>query len=235
MKSKKLSRILAGLLAFGGIVLMAGCQSADKSQAYTPANETTVTIYTEASTGSKRGTATIGIANNTIYNVDEVKVTYTVYDDGGQVIGDEGRTTLLPTYVQHGVAGYITYIFDATSVGPDAAAATVKVTKVEVTHFQSLWDSYIVGWIMAIVIVGISLIFSAFEIFRSGWTKESLAQFMREKTASALITLGLVALICLIPLMFSSWVTTLILVGSFAASVVCAGLMTIIKVATIKK
>lgn len=231
MKRKSFKALFAGLLMAIGAVAMTGCQTADHS-AVVPTQECKVQILTDG-TGNKFAEVVLGIANPSIYNVTQVEITWQAYEDTTPI--GEPQTDPLNVYVGHGVGGYVKYRLDVDPAGPYSDVTMVHITKTNVSKYQSLFETYMAPFIIMFVVVGLSLCFFAFEIFRKGLTAEYLANRMREKLASYLTILALTILICLIPLMFSSWVTTLILVGGFLVSFLLCGLMALIRMAFAKK
>lgn len=234
MKKKSLKVLLAGLLMGIGAFALSGCQTTDYS-AVVPTQECKVTIMQDQGTGNKYAEVVLGIANPTIYNVTEISVTWAAYEEDSDTPITAPSTDAIGVYVSHGVGGYVAYRLNIDPHGPYKDAASVKISKAEATKYMSLFDTYMAPFIISFVLVGFSLIFFAFEIFRGGLTAEYLRTRMKEKLASYLTILALTILICLIPLMFSSWVTTVILVCGFAASFLLCGLMALIRMAFIKK
>ena len=88
--------------------------------------------------------------------------------------------------------------------------------------------------IVGICLASISILLFAIELFRKGLSKVELKEMFNAHIFSELTILGLVLVICLIPLIFSSWVTTVILLGAFVASILVAGLLTLIRMSTAK-
>lgn len=234
MKSKSLKILLAGLLMGVGAFAMTACQTTEHT-AVVPTQECSVKILTEGDPTSpkKYAEVVIGVANPTVYNVKQIEITWQAYD-GLDPLGSPS-TDQLDVFVGHGVGGYVAYRLNVDPAGPYRTATSVTIKEARVTKYQTLFETYMAPFIISFVLVGFSLVFFAFEIFRGGLTKEYLANRMREKLASYLIILALCILICLIPLMFSSWVTTLILVGGFVASFVLCGVMALIRLAFVKE
>lgn len=230
----KLNKFLLSLVCLGGIFGMTACETAEHN-ATIPADQCEVRIVEDSMTGDKTAVVVLGIKNDTIYNINAVELHYAVYYEDAPVPGLEHvvERVDLDFKIRHGVRGYISY-----TVPVDAAldADYVKILKeTHVIGYDSLWQTYMAPFIIAIVISGIALIFFAIEIFAKGLTKEDVQQMFKDKLASMLVTFGLLIIICLIPLMFSTWVVTLILLGGFIGTALLSGAMTLIKLVTLKK
>jgi len=225
----KFGKILLSLLCLGGVLGMTGCQSADHT-AKVPTQECSVKIEVNAQTGEKTGLVTLGIVNDTIYNMLETEITYQCYV--GETPYESPIKATVSTPVRHGAAGYLVYTVE---VEKSSLVTYVKITDTKVTKYQTLWQTYMVPFIIMFVVSGIALIFFAVEIFAKGLSKETVKEMFKARLASSLFTLGLILVICLIPLMFSSWVVTLILLGGFAGTLLLSGLMTLIRMAAAKR
>lgn len=242
MKRKTLSKLLVGLLAFGGVFAMASCESTNKADASIPATQTKVEVTETSSGGDKQKFASVYLViyNNTIYDIKGEMFTYDICDKTGAPIEDlsdiQERTY---GYIRHGVNGAVAYTVKFDKTNPTVLLhfdeiGSVHIKDITITEFANVWDTYIAAWIVGICIVGFSVIFFAFDIFRAGWTKDALEARMKEKIASTIVFLLIFLIICMIPLMFASWVPTLILLGAFAGSIVLCGIMTGIKKLTVK-
>jgi len=227
MKSK-FGKFLLSLLCVGGIFGLTACQSAGHT-ATVPVDQCEVKIIRDEQTDEKTAVVTLGINNNTIYNTSEITISYQCYsgDDKYEAV----QTEKLPIGIRHGAAGYLSYTVKVEKTSP---VTGVKITKAEITGYQSLWDTYVVSFILMFIAVGVALVFFGVEIFAKGLTKEDVKEVFKERLGSTMFTLGLVLLICMIPLMFSSWVVTLILLGGFVGTILLSGVMTLIKMATVK-
>ena len=173
-------------------------------------------------------------------NLEEISIDYKVLDAYGDTIYD---TETDPTsidggqpaaiYVRHGVGGYAPF-----EVKMDVSltnAEKIEIRSGKVTKFYSLWETYMAGFLLVIGLASFGVIFACFDIFRSGQTKQDLVNRLKERFAGVLVTLALVLLICLIPLMFANWVSTVILFGGFAAFLIICGILTAIRYATVKE
>ncbi|MCQ2796811.1 MAG: hypothetical protein MJ213_05920, partial [Bacilli bacterium] len=98
-----------------------------------------------------------------------------------------------------------------------------------VTQLTNVWETYMIWWILMIVISGISLISYSVTIFAKGLSADDLTKIMKQHNASTMITLMFVLIICLFPLMFSGWMVTVILLGGFLADIILAGALTAIR------
>lgn len=224
----KFSKFLLALLMLGGIGL-ASCQKASHT-ASVPTNECQVKIVEDAQTHKRTAVITLGLLNDTIYNVEQVSLTYNVYNGNSVVLLDQKDN--VDIFVRHGVAGYLSYTYQVPN---ELVCDAVKITHTEVTKYSSLFDTYMVPFIVMFVLAGFGIMFFAIDLFKGGITKEGVKELFREKMFSSLTIMALVVLICLIPLMFSSWVVTLILVGGFLGVSLVCGLLTLIRMAFLKK
>ena len=233
MKKKSLKVLLAGLFIGISAFALAGCQTTGHN-AVIPPDGCEVRVVADQATGKKTAVVTLGIANPTIYNITEVELSYDCYKNGVGAPVYTGSDKI-NVFVSHGVGGYISYTLSEDRYPGLASIDYVTFSENKVTKYQTLFETYMAPFIISFVLVGFSLIFFAFEIFRGGLTAEYLRARMKEKLASYLTILALTLLICLIPLMFSSWVTTIILICGFAASFLLCGLMSLLRMAFIKK
>ena len=230
MKKHRFAKFLLSVLLLGGVFGLSACESASKT-ATMPTEQCEVKVIEDSQTHDKKAVVTLCVTNNTIYNVKQVSVEYTVYE--GTKVLYEGNDPV-DLYVRHGVAGYITYSLPIKDKGLQTATSVI-ITHPEVTDYFSFWDTYVVPFVVMFVVAGIALLFAAIDIFTKQWTKEGLREMLREKLSLYLIIFAMTILICLIPLMFSNWVVTLILVGGFVGVALLTGVMTAIKVAISKK
>lgn len=227
MKKHRFAKFLLSVLLLGGVFGLSACESASKT-ATMPTEQCEVKVIEDSNTHDKKAVVTLCVSNNTIYNVKQVSVAYIVYAGTEEIYKGEDPVDL---YVRHGVAGYVTYSFPVKEL---KTATSVKITRTEVTDYFSFWDTYVVPFVVMFVVAGIALLFAAIDIFTKQWTKEGLKEMLREKLSLYLIIFAMTILICLIPLMFSNWVVTLILVGGFVGVALLTGVMTAIKVAISK-
>jgi len=231
MKLNKLNKFLALCIAGLGVFFMTSCESAERN-AYVDLKQTTVTVYEEQpATGKSYALASIGVVNNTIYNVYAIDLTYQMFDAAKTQIG-ETTTVRTNCFIRHGVAGYL--VFDQkfdTSLG----IKSIEIIEAKPSSYASLWQTYVVPFTIAIIAAVISTIVFGARLFVGGMTREDVKDLFRERLSSTLVTVALVLIICLIPLMFSNWVVTLILVGAVLSTILLSGLLTLIKMATIKK
>lgn len=230
MKKHRFTKFLLSILLLGGVFGLSSCQSAEHN-ATVPVNQCEVKVFKEEGKEDKKAIVTIGVYNNTIYNVKQIEVTYNIYDEAKKPLVTGGVETY-DVFVRHGVAGYISY---SVPVDKTTGAAYAEITAGRVTQYYSLWDTYVAPFIIMIVLGGLALIFAAVDIFRDTWNKESVKELLSEKLSLYLVIFGLTILICLIPLMFSSWVVSLILIGGFVAVALLTALMAGIKLALINK
>ena len=224
MKKSFLKKILIALTAFTGIFVMASCQTTDHN-AIVPSDKCLVDVYEKD--GQKTAVVQIAVSNPTIYNTSELQFTYEALDANDVVLGSEIVT--LPIGIRHGAAGVFAYSYTAKP-GEADNVKKVRITNSSVTAYQSLWQTYMPAFIVAICLASLSVLFFGIEMFRRGITKEMAKEMFAEHIASELTILGLVLIICLIPLIFSSWVTTVILLGGFGAAILLTGLLTLLRI-----
>ena len=224
MKKSFLKKIMIAFTAFAGVFVMASCQTTDHN-ATVPTQYSSVEVYTN-SDGKKVATVTLAVNNPTIYNTTEITFKYDALDATNNVIGSEEVT--LPVGIRHGVAGAFAYAYTAKE-GEAENVAKVKITEAHISGYQTVWQTYMPAFICAIVLASMSVLFFAIELFARKRSKAELKEMFAEHMASEVTILGLVLIICLIPLIFSSWVTTVVLLGAFVASIVVNGLLTLIK------
>ena len=231
MKKSFLKKIMIALTAFTGVFVMASCQSANQSDARIPTQQSSVQIVEQTIDGKneKFADVVLCIENNTIYNIDQASFSYTVhFNDGTEEVVKDELTAKGETIVRHGARGYLAYRLKLTNT-PYANAEKVTITEVKVVGFRSVWETYMPAFICAIVLASMSVLFFCIELFARKRSKAELKEMFAEHMASEITILGLVLIICLIPLIFSSWVTTVVLLSAFVASIVVNGLLTLIK------
>lgn len=230
-KNKLLSKITVGLMAVLGVFMVSSCEKTDHS-AFVPIDESSVKIFEDEGTHERTALVKIGIDNNTIYNVSAISMDYTIYDNSDTVLGTE--SVELELFVRHGIAGFVQYTVKITE--PQYLTATkVVFNHIKVTKYQSLWQTYLLVFIIGILISFISIILFAVQLFNRGLTKEMMRDFIKEKLISLVVISALFLLICFVPLMLSNWVTTVILLGVVGSTVVVDGLLTLVKMAITKK
>lgn len=224
MKKSFLKKIMIALTAFAGVFVMASCQTTEH-KATVPTQYSSIEVYTDQA-GKKVATVTLAVNNPTIYNTTEITFTYEALDATDAKIGEE--TVVLPIGVRHGVSGAFSYAYQAKE-GEADNVAKVRITEAHISGYQTAWQTYMPAFIVAITLAALSVLFFGIELFRRGITRESAKELFAEHLASEMTVLGLVLVICLIPLIFSSWVTTVILLGGFVGAVILAGLLTLIR------
>lgn len=235
MKKNFFMKIMMVCSCFVGAFVMASCQSTSHND---------VRFETEAQydalTNERDPNYTvkiiIGVANPTIFNIKHFNIIYEVFGSKGtETKRVENQLYECDNFViSHGVAGYIgrevliskeeaKTRWDMTNVN------YMKISKIDNIQFQSVWETYIVWWIICLVLLGISTIAFATTIFKKNLSIENAKKLLEAHVASSMTTLLLILLICLIPLMFSGWVVTVMLLGTFAAHFVVAFLLCAIK------
>jgi len=230
MKKGFLKKILAAILLSFTVCGLASCQTADKT-ATIVVERSAVEIFTkESQPGKKYFRTTVGVTNPTIYNVYGFEVYYQAYNSEGAKIGGE-EEVYLQIGVYHGQSGYVYYEGECAS----NLVSQVKITRAGEATYASLWDSYVVPFVIAIICVAFAILFFAIDLFRKKLTFAEVRELLAAKIASSLIVLLLLAIICIIPLLFSSWVVTLIIVGAYLAFILLALALTGIRSLACKK
>lgn len=224
----RFKKLFLGLLLIAGVAGLSSCQSAERN-ATIPTTECEVRIVEDAHSGKRTAVITLGIVNNTIYNVLEEQLTYTVYNDDMPLPGYIDITETVKFPIRHGAQGYISYTYELPPEAPECDY--VKITKTSISKYATLFQTYAVPFVIMFVFAGIAIVFFAIDLFRGGLTKESIKERFKERIASSVTIMALLLIIFLIPLMFSSWVTTLILVGGFVGTGVVCGLLTLLRLA----
>lgn len=229
-KRSFLKKLLLAFTALGGVAAMASCQTTDHN-ANIPVEKCSVNVLTTADGKTKQAQVVIAVQNPTIYNTKAVAFTYQCYDIEGKSVGDP-EVVNFDIGIRHGAAGYFGYTYNASvEANPEVAkVAKVAITEAHISDYYNLWETYMPAFIAMIVIAALSIGFFSFELFRPGHTKATLKELFAEHLASEFTVLGLVLIICLIPLIFSSWVTTVILLGGFGGSLLLTGLLTLIRI-----
>lgn len=230
MKNGFFKKILLGATCLLGVLTMASCQSTSASEAKFIKEQSTCEII-HVNQGETRVRVSLAVINNTIYDIKGGEVQFRVTH------GESSKSEETPFfkienysgfYIPHGVAGYI-----GSEITPDQTKygdiTRVEVAAANVTQLTDVWETYMVWWILMIVLSGISLISYSITIFAKGLSADDLAKIMKQHNASTMITLMFVLIICLFPLMFSGWMVTVILLGGFLADIILAGALTAIR------
>ncbi len=184
----------------------------------------------------KRLRLVICVENPTIYNAVEFAIDYACYDEYDNPI--EGtpeepgsvKDYRIPMGVAHGVRGFVYSEFDTFDNLGKVVLENAKCTK-----YLSVWDTYLAWWIIMICVVGVATIFYSANLFARGLTADDLKRMFAENVASSLVVLGLCLIIAIIPLIFSSWVVTVIILGGYVGFLVLSGGMTAIRLSLAKK
>jgi len=224
----KIRKFFLALVMLGGVVGLGACQKASHT-ARIPANDCEVRVVSDPQ-GKRTAVVTLALVNDTIYNVEGAKLIYNVYDSFGAPIATNQEANL-NIFIRHGVAGYLSYTYN---VEPGIDASYVKITDTKITKYSSLFETYLAPFVVMFTLAFFALLFFAIDLFRGGLTKEGVKELLRERILSSVVILCLALLICLIPLMFSSWVVTLILLGGFVGTGLLCGLLTLIRLAAMK-
>lgn len=227
MKSKQsFWKKLAAFLALGlGVLTMSACQTTNYADAQIYVKESQVSIYTKEETGKRYATISLAVANNTIYNVIDWDINFTVYYTAESGKAPFPTSNVVKMGILHGQAGVVVFAVD--EVPNDVTA--YKITSASAKTFQNIWDSYIGWWIAAIIIVAFSLIFYGIEIFSRGITASDAIDMYKKNIASSICVFLFALIICIFPVFFGAWVPTVILTIALATSILGAGLFTGIK------
>ena len=225
---KKFWKRFLAILGFGVAVLsLSACQSSNRAESTIDTNGSYCSLTYEAD-GTPHCIATICIKNNTIYNVKNYSIT--------AVVIDEHKTELEPvTFVTewgcaHGFSGYVTFAPFRLENPAYKNATGVKIIDASPCSFQDVWETYMPWWIITITVFSIATLFYAFELFGAHHSKEEIIESFKGHMATMLVSMLIVFLICFIPLMFSSWVVSVILLGGFGAFAVVSGLLSFCKI-----
>ncbi|MCQ2787037.1 MAG: hypothetical protein MJ199_01390, partial [Bacilli bacterium] len=233
MKNGFFKKILLGATCLLGVLTMASCQSTSTSEAKFIKEQSNCEIIKVGSEGTTiHVRVSLAVVNNTIYDIKGGMFSFDVTHGSG-----ESKTveTVGPYevdsnfYIPHGGAGYIVDELVPQDQEKYLDVTNVVFSKAEVTKLTDVWETYMVWWILMIVISGISLISYSITIFAKGLSADDLAKIMKQHNASTMITLMFVLIICLFPLMFSGWMVTVILLGGFLADIILAGALTAIR------
>ena len=234
-------KLFKKLIACFGIALaafsLAGCQTTDKN-ATIRVEDSSYQIMTVQRDGVevKRLRLVICVDNPTIYNAIEFAIDYACFDAHGlPIIGTPDQPGVAIDYrikmgVAHGVKGYVYSEFDTFD-----NLASVKLANPKCTQYQTVWDTYLAWWVIMICIVGVATIFYSANLFARGLTAEDLKRMFADNVTSSLVVLGLCLIIAIIPLIFSSWVVTLIILGGYVGFLLLSGGMTALRLALAKK
>lgn len=234
MKKSFFKKIMVALTAFTGIFVMASCQSTNQTDAKIPESSVQIVEQKINDQIEKFADVVLGIDNNTIYNIDQASFSYIIeFNDGRTEVVSNELTQKGQTVIRHGAKGYLAYRLRLTDT-EYANASKVTITDVKVVGFRSAWETYMPAFIVSICLASLSVLFFGIELFRRGMTKESAKELFAEHIASEMTILGLVLIICLIPLIFSSWVTTVVLLGGFVSAILLAGILTFVRMRFIK-
>ena len=240
---------LAICLSLGlGVMTLAACQSTDQNQAAVVPQQTVCNLISKREAVGDQVVdvlyvqAGIAIANNTIYDAKtwyiSYEITYKIGESAPSVYKDDSPERAL--YVVHGAAGYLgieAKLDDELQpyIHPNVTVASVKITGGKAVTFANLWESYIGWWIAAIVIVGVALIFFAAELFGKHLSKNQIVDLFKGHVTSSCVFAMFMLIICLFPLIFGAWFSTIILLIALAGSFVGGGALALIAFAAAKE
>lgn len=240
MKIGFFKKVCAALLFAVGAFALAGCQTSDKNVGLRILDTSAQILKVKDPTSgreSKRLRLVLSIENPTIYNAVDFTISYRCYDELDQPIPrtDNPHTSgswenyPINMIVGHGVNGVVYSEFDTFD----------NLGRVEVYdgnyRYQSVWETYFAWWISMFVIVGVAVLFYSVDLFARGLTAEELKQRFTDNVASSLVVLSLLLIICIIPLIFSSWVVTLIILGGYVGFLLLSGAATATRIAIANK
>lgn len=222
MKKNLLSKLITlCALAFVGGTL-ASCQTINKEDAKVViVKESEANIYVDAKDGKRYATATIGVQNNSIYDVYTWDLTYTMSN------GTESatETATVNMYVAHGAAGYVTFLEEVQ----EPSITSVKIISGAPRESLGVMKTYLGWWIAGFAVLLCSVMFFAFKLFQETFTKEQAKEVLREHIGGAAFGGLLILLLVMFPLILGSWVPTAILGGALAGSIVISAILTGIK------
>lgn len=233
---------LAICLSLGlGVMTMAACQSTDQSQAKVDPKQCAVNLVVKQEIVGTEvkpvyyAQGMIALLNNTIYDAKTWTLDYSIY----YAIGGETKAPVSITseettlYVVHGQG--VGWFFDIKLDDAIQPYAHPELTLVKITvdggtpvKFANLWESYIGWWVAAIVIVGVALIFFAASLFGKHLSKNEVADLFKGHVASSVVFSLFMLIICLFPLIFGAWFSTIILLLALAGSFVGGGALALI-------
>ena len=241
MKIGFFKKVCAALLFAVGAFALAGCQTSDKNVGLRILDSSYQIIEVQPVTPgakvTKRLRLVMSIENPTIYNAVDFTISYRCYDTNDLPIPrtDNPHTSgswenyPINMIVGHGVNGVVYSEFDTFD----------NLGRVEVYdgnyRYQSVWETYFAWWISMFVIVGVAVLFYSVDLFARGLTAEELKQRFTDNVASSLVVLALLLIICIIPLIFSSWVVTLIILGGYVGFLLLSGAATAARIAIANK
>lgn len=227
MKKNFLSKLLAFCaLAFAGGAL-ASCQSVNKEDAkVVVVKESTAKIYIDTTDNKTYATATVGLENNTIYDVYTWDLTYVTSLAG---IEQPAVTTTVNMYASHGASGYVTFLEEV-----DPGTTSAKIISGTPKKMAGIMKSYMIWWIAGFSILAISSILFAFKLFGDAFTREQARAIFKENIVGSLFIAAVILFAIMLPLILGSWVPTVILGGMFVASILINGALTGIKELTVK-
>lgn len=231
---------LAICLSLGlGVMTLAACQSTNQTDAKIGVTEFNIV---QTSDGKYHAQGGIVLANNTIYNVKAWNVTYTLIEEEDKLLPSKEQKTIKetfydePGYVFHGQGGAIIIDKDLTGLYDDGyKPISLRCEGGVATQFDNLWNSYLGWWIAAIVIVGVALIFFAAELFGKHLSKNQIVDLFKGHVASSCVFAMFMLIICLFPLIFGAWFSTIILLIALAGSFVGGGALALIAFAAAKE
>lgn len=239
MKKGFFKKLLAGLLLAIGAFSLAGCETTEKTaEIKVNGSSYEISEVTQDSKKVKKLRLILLVENPTIYNATEFAISYQCFDTEGNAIPatsdpeTSGSWTDYPIKmgVAHGVKGYVYAEFETFDNLGKVTLSNGKCTK-----YANIWDTYLVWWILAIVVAGVASVFYSVDLFARGLTAEELKQKFADNVGSSLVILALLLLICLIPLLFSSWVVTLIILGGYVGFLLVSGTATAVRIAIANK
>jgi len=221
---KSIFKKLCALFAIGFAAFALGSCASVNHDATIKIKEYTI-ITTQA--GDKMVQGCLEVYNNTIYNTKKISYKVIGYNKTGDIVETISEENV-DFAVRHGTAGAM---FFQDKINHDIASFEGEGM---FTEYYNVWETYLGMWVAGIILVAISVTIYTVSICRSGLRRGELGQMMKDKVATLSFVFLFTLIICMFPLIYGSWVSTLILVGSFvSAGVLCLG-VTGIRAATIK-
>lgn len=210
---KNFFKKLVCLLGLGMAVCTLGaCQTVEKNAYVAEQSISGVTIVSDSANPNIRyAQATIAFVNPSIYDVKMFQIGYDMTFDDGRVLTG---TQSLPCRLKHGVAAATVLQWRTED---NCKSIKLDSNTFKATEYASIWETYL-GWFIAVITLNvIGLLFFGVAMFKKNLTKEMIQENFRDHVANWLFISAAVLIICLFPLIFSSWVSTLILLGGCLA------------------
>ena len=230
MKKNFWKKLLAILGLGVAVFSMSACQSVEHNARVVP-GQSEVKVAYDVGTGKFYADILIAVENPSIFDAKKFELSWEAYNSEGTLLPDlSGKIESREVRIAHGAYGYVVDKVDDI----DPSVASIKVTGGPALAYYNVWETYLAWWIIAITVVSISLICYCATIFTKGLTREDMVNIFKENLANSIVFMLLLLIICLVPLMFSNWVVTCILLGSYASFLLLSGGVTLLRTSTAK-